>query len=278
MSTSNLQPTLGHDSRVALLDPFDRLRHHLVNDDLRALLLVDHRRSLAHQERPRIIHRLIVDIVTHALQIGLDGDDALLRQILDVVLPVRLPVVDIRVGPHTQRTTSEDNRAHIVVEARRAHSLLVCFRCSSLLGKHKPSPDPDCGRTERHGSRQALAIVQTARSHDLHRCAGHWARVALAQRRDGRDEDRRRHIACVATTLPSLRADEIHAEVEALLDVLRVPDHVHVEDASAVEAVNDVLGRDADGRDEHLGAGVDDDADELVELALGVVVASNSYQ
>jgi hypothetical protein len=40
-----------------------------------------------------------------------------------------------------------------------------------------------------------------------------------------------------------------------------VADHVHVEDAGAVETVDDVLGRDADGGDEELGAGVDDDGD-----------------
>lgn len=51
-----------------------------------------------------------------------------------------------------------------------------------------------------------------------------------------------------------------------------VADHVHVEDAGFVEALDDVFGRDADGGDEEFGAGVDDDGDEVVEFALCVVV------
>jgi hypothetical protein len=77
----------------------------------------------------------------------------------------------------------------------------------------------------------------------------------------------------VAAALAALGADHVDAEVEALLDVLGVADHVHVEDAGRVQFLDDGFGRNADGADEELGAAVDDDVDELVELALGVVVA-----
>jgi hypothetical protein len=77
----------------------------------------------------------------------------------------------------------------------------------------------------------------------------------------------------VATALAALRADDVDAEVEALLDVLGVADHVHVQDASLVQLLDDGLGGHPDGANEQLGAGVDDDVDELVQLALGVVVA-----
>jgi len=46
--------------------------------------------------------------------------------------------------------------------------------------------------------------------------------VALAHGRDGGDEDRRRDVAGVTAALATLRADEVDAEVEAFLDVLRV--------------------------------------------------------
>jgi len=52
-----------------------------------------------------------------------------------------------------------------------------------------------------------------------------------------------------------------------------VADHVHVQDAGLVQPLDDVLGGHADGGDKELGAAVDDDGDELVELAFGVVVA-----
>jgi hypothetical protein len=44
-----------------------------------------------------------------------------------------------------------------------------------------------------------------------------------------------------------------------------------------VQLVDDSPGRDADGGDEELGAGLDDDVDELAQLALGVVVAGTVY-
>lgn len=54
--------------------------------------------------------------------------------------------------------------------------------------------------------------------------------------------------------------------------MLGVTDHVHVKDTGLVELLDDLLGRDTDGGDEELGAGLDDDVGELAELALGVVV------
>jgi hypothetical protein len=77
----------------------------------------------------------------------------------------------------------------------------------------------------------------------------------------------------VSTALASLGADDIDAEIQALLDVLGVSNHVHVENARFVESVDDVLGGNANGGDEELGPAVDDDADELVELAFCVIVA-----
>jgi hypothetical protein len=55
--------------------------------------------------------------------------------------------------------------------------------------------------------------------------------------------------------------------------VLGVADHVHAEDAGTVEPLDDSLGGNTDRRDEELSTALDDDIDELVELALGVVVA-----
>lgn len=53
--------------------------------------------------------------------------------------------------------------------------------------------------------------------------------------------------------------------------MLRVADEVHIEYAIRVQLVDDVPGRNANGGDEQLGATGDDDVDELVEFALGVV-------
>lgn len=81
-------------------------------------------------------------------------------------------------------------------------------------------------------------------------------------------------ITGVTTTLTTLSADEINAEVEALLDVLGVANHVHVEDTSLVESVDNSLGWDTNGRHEEFGTALNDDFNELVQFTLGVVVAA----
>jgi len=55
-----------------------------------------------------------------------------------------------------------------------------------------------------------------------------------------------------------------------------VADHVHVEDAGFVEALDNMLWGNTDGGDEELGAAVDDDANEFVKFTFGIVVAKRS--
>jgi hypothetical protein len=52
-----------------------------------------------------------------------------------------------------------------------------------------------------------------------------------------------------------------------------VADHVHVQDTGLVKLLDNGLGGYTDGRDEQLSTRVDDNIDELVQLALCVVVA-----
>lgn len=107
----------------------------------------------------------------------------------------------------------------------------------------------------------------------MHGLAGHGALVAAAKSDDLWDEDCGGDVAGVASSFTALCANHVDAELEALLDVLGVADHVHVEDAGFVELVDDFFGGHADGGDEEAGAGVDGDLDEFVEFAFGVVVA-----
>ena len=78
----------------------------------------------------------------------------------------------------------------------------------------------------------------------------------------------------MTTALTTLGADDVHTNVQAFLNVLGVANHVHAEDTSAVELLNDSLGGNTNSRDEELGAALDNDIDELVELALSIVIAS----
>jgi hypothetical protein len=115
--------------------------------------------------------------------------------------------------------------------------------------------------------------VNASSGDDLDGTTGHGGLVALALLDTGRDENGGGNVTSVATTLTALSADDINTQVEALLDVLDVADHVHVVDAALVEPVNNGLWWHADSRDEELGSGLDDGINELVELTLCVIVA-----
>jgi len=77
----------------------------------------------------------------------------------------------------------------------------------------------------------------------------------------------------VTTTLTSLSADDINSKCKALLYMLWVADHVHVENSGFVELVDNGLGGNTDGGDEELSTRLNDNVYKIVELSLGVVVA-----
>jgi len=178
------------------------------------------------------------------------------------------------VGLGQGNTYGEDDSTDIVLEASGADSLLVSLGSTGLISQDEAGTDPDSRGAEHEGSGNGVAVVETAGSDDLDRLASQRALVALDQLGNGGDEDSGRNIAGVAAALATLGADDINANVEALLDVLGVTDHVHGENTSTVQTLDDSLGRNTDGGDEELRAALDDDVDELVKLALGVVIAS----
>ena len=134
------------------------------------------------------------------------------------------------------------------------------FWRARLFGQDEAGADPNGRGAESKGGGKGLAVEETAGRDALDRFLGEGGRRRFsAQRRHGGDEDRGWHVAGVAAAFAALGADYVDTDVEAFLDVFRVPDHVHVEDAGGVEAVDDGFGRDADGGDEEFGAGVDYD-------------------
>ena len=143
----------------------------------------------------------------------------------------------------------------------------------SYLRKHESSSNPNSASTKSKSSCKSLVVEDTTCSNDLHWLASHGRLVALAETDNLWDQDGCWDISSVASSFTTLGADHVDAELEALLDVLGVADHVHVEDPGFVELVDDLLGWDTNGGDEETGAGVDDDVNEFAELALGVVVA-----
>lgn len=266
---------------VAALDRGNSVMHELVHNSLGGFLLVDNSSALAHQERTELVKRVLIIIIALALggllvhnliEISLVGDCALGGQLLHLSLAVLLPVADVVVGTHAHGTASEDDCADVIVMAGSADSIFVALGGTGLIGENEACTDPDGAGTHHQRSSEELTVGNTTGSNNLDRSAGEGGFVLGALLDAGGDEDGGGDVTSVTTTLATLSADNIDADVDALLDVLHVADHVHVDDAGSVEAVYNGLGGDTDSRDEELGTGLDDDVDELVEFALGVVV------
>ncbi len=259
-------------------------------------MLVDNGGALAHEEGAESLERVIVLVVGEVLdanllaevrsaalvallhlhelvEIGLVGDGALGGELLHLGLAAGLPVVNVGVVADAHGATGEDDCADVVVVAGSADGLLVGAGGAGLVGEDEAGADPDAGGAHHEGRGEELAVVNTTSSDDLDGAAGEGGLLALAGLDDSGDEDGGGDVTSVAATLAALGADDVDADVEALLDVLDVANHVHVEDASLVQLVDGRLGGDTDGGDEQLGAGADDDVEELIELALCVVVA-----
>jgi hypothetical protein len=155
----------------------------------------------------------------------------------------------------------EDDGTNVVIKARSTDGFLVGFRCASFLGQDEASTNPDTGSTEGKGSSKRLTIEKTAGRNDLHIFASEGGLPASAHGGNSWDQDGCGNIASVSTSLATLCANDIDTKIKALLNVLWVANHIHVEDAMAMQLVDDLFRRDADGGDEELSAGLDDDVD-----------------
>lgn len=207
------------------------------------------------------------------LEIDLIRNGALGNEFLHLLGTVGLPVVDIRIVAHAHGTTGEDDSSDIVVVAGCANSILVSLGCASFVRQDEAGTDPDTAGAHHERGGEELAVVNTTGGDDLNGTARHGGLVAL----DGFDNGGNKHgggdVTGVATTFAALGADDVNAELETLLDVLDVADHVHVQNPSLLELLDDMLGGDSDSRDEQLGVRLDDDVDQLIEFALCVIVA-----
>ena len=130
--------------------------------------------------------------------------------------------------------------------------------------------------TPREVGSKSTAIVDSTGANDINRLASELRLLALADVDTGWDQNAGRDVAGVSSTLTGLGADKVATDVEGLLDVLGVANHVHDGDASLVQLVDGPNRGNTDSADEELGLLLNDDVEELWELALGVVVLSGS--
>ena len=136
-------PALANNVAVTCLNPLYSLADHLIYDLLRWLLLVNDSSNLTHQEWSGIVESIIVDVITQALHIVFNWNLASAGEILDFLLSVLFPVLDVWVLANAQWATSEDDCPDVVVEAGSLNCFLVCFRCACLVTEDKASANPD---------------------------------------------------------------------------------------------------------------------------------------
>ena len=82
---------------LPLRHPCNRVTHHLVHNSFCALLLVDHGCGLAHQERARAVHCLVVNVVSERLEVMFNWDSAFGSERFDLGGAVLFPVLDVRI-------------------------------------------------------------------------------------------------------------------------------------------------------------------------------------
>lgn len=289
---------------VTLLDPKNGVVDKLVDDGLGWLLFVDDSSALAHEVRAELLKRVIAVIViilgvvvgagstaavafdsavltasfaTHVLlEVDLVGNGALGNKLLHLLATVRLPVFNVRVLADTHGATGEDDGTDVVVVAGSADGILVSLGGAGLISQDEAGTDPDTAGAHHESGSEELTVVNTTGGDDLYGAPGNRGLVTLDSVDDGGNQHSGGNVTSVTTTLTALSADNVDAELEALLDVLDVADHVHVQDTGLLQLLDDMSGGDTDGGDEQLGAGLDDNVDELIELALGVVVVGLS--
>lgn len=110
---------------MPLIQPTNRITHHLVHDRLCAFLLRHHRRRLAHEKGPSIIHGLIVEVIAQGFEVVLDGDNAFFREIFDLLRAVLNPVFDVRVVLYAERSALRGGEMLVGIEGREKGVFLV---------------------------------------------------------------------------------------------------------------------------------------------------------
>jgi hypothetical protein len=79
-------------------------------------------------------------------------------------------------------------------------------------------------------------------------------------------------LAGVSAALATLSTHNVDSSFERFMSVFWVADHVHDQDASLMQSLDHVRWRHSDRGDKQLGLLLNHNADELIKLAMSVVV------
>ena len=156
-------------------------------------------------------------------------------------------------------------------EYRKNARLLCNFGRARLSGRNEARANPHSTSAEHQACSNPAAVINTAGSNELHRLSSHGRGIVLDDVCTGRDKHTRRGLSRMPASLAALCANDIRTGLARFMRMLRVADHVHVQDAVGVELVDDGLRRDAHRGDKELGSTLDDDVDQVVQCTFGII-------
>ena len=138
----------------------------------------------------------------------------------------------------------------------------------------KARSDPDATGAIAKRRRERATIPDASGSHNGDGLTSQRALVAasLDNVDDAGDYDREGDVTGVPTCFTALNDDHVDTELERLFSVLGVPDNVADHDVGLVQLVDYLFWWDADGGYKELGARLDDNVNELVQVPASVVV------
>mmetsp|Transcript_35187 Transcript_35187/g.81681 ORF Transcript_35187/g.81681 Transcript_35187/m.81681 type:complete len:284 (-) Transcript_35187:354-1205(-) len=224
--------------------------------------ILDDPGTLAHQELHGCVLLHLLPCLLLLLHLPIDGDLALLGQLLDL-LWLGLPPVDNVGAVRPQRPPRVDEGADSRVDRGLHYKRLVQLVGAGLLGSHKARANPHGVGAQAQGHGHAAAIKDATGRNNPDWLAGESGSLAPAEVDHPRDENGGGDITGVAATLATLCADDVHARIKALLHVLGMADHVHDRDAGRVQLVHGEARGCADCCHEERSLVLDDDVYEL---------------
>lgn len=142
---------------------------------------------------------------------------------------------------------------------------------TSFDGSNKASTNPDTLRAPGEIGGKAPSIEDSTSTDNIDGLAGERGSTALNSINGGRDENARRYVASMPSSLTSLGTDEVDTDLKGLERVFGMANHIHDEDAGFMELIDGPLWGNTDGGDEEGGPLFDNDLDQFWKLALGVI-------
>mmetsp|Transcript_133079 Transcript_133079/g.332192 ORF Transcript_133079/g.332192 Transcript_133079/m.332192 type:complete len:288 (+) Transcript_133079:268-1131(+) len=227
---------------------------------------------LLDTHRGQHILQLTLRLLLHHALVPADGKRPLLKQLLQLITAVLLPIDCVGVLDHPHGSACVDQAPMSVMSTRLDNVFLVPFGRSAFHRRHKSCAHPHgiSSKRERHG--QTSAIIDATGGNHWHRLTCQRRHPTLAQINNHWNQNARCHFPCMATALTSLCTNNVNAGCKCLLNMVWRSNHVHDRNASCMQLVDHVFWGHAHCTHEELCAHLNGDVNQLGQVALCVII------